>query len=738
MPQRIPLYRGNYPPALAVPHFPAPWQAVIFRMWGIVPFSTLAKVLQMEEEKLIEEGKNLGLPFPVEVDKFWREKSYLSIIRNVWHLLTIPQILLLLEWKEEQLFRVLEEEDFFWSKLGRLKPDTGGACLYSPLTEEEKKRTKEIKVLLDSTFPEEEKRRKEKIFSFMEKYEEDLLSFPLSEGKSPYSFSFTIIHSYAASCGDVFLDIEKQDPVPDSLLRAYSAMGITGIWIHALLYLFYPIKGAEEFSLHWEKRLQNLKKVAKKCKEYGLELFLYFNEPRSMPMAFYEKKPHWGGWKLPTGDGMTMCINRSPEVLEYLEKGMEFLFGNVPDLGGIFAITMSENPTNCFYSNQKENCPYCKDVPGEKIIADILSAMERGMHKGKSSAKFLAYDWAWRLSKASTNNAPFKKKVLDLLPTRGMIASSVSEWGKMLHIGGVEVYLKDYSLSQVGPGEEAKAFWEHAGKRGMERCAKIQINNTWEVAAVPYIPVPDLIEEHLENLEKEGVKGLILSWTLGGCPGGNLPLLHRKKEEIAKALFSPPLAEKVCKVWKLFSEAFRNFPFHNGSVLYRSPVNYGPKNPLYLEKTSYTASMLGFPYDDLESWRGPYSQEIFLTQFKLLTEGWKKALDLLLEGEPFPGNAGEEKAFGELASLGETIYIHLRSTYLQAAFIVERDSLTPDRERMKELVKEEIALAKRMHFLASRDSRLGFEASNHYFYTLNDLREKIISCAFLLERLSSK
>ena len=54
---------------------------------------------------------------------------------------------------------------------------------------------------------------------------------------------------------------------------------------------------------------------------------------------------------------------------------------------------------------------------------------------------------------------------------------------------------------------------------------------------------------------------------------------------------------------------------------------------------------------------------------------------------------------------------------------------------MKKYVEEELALAVRMHFLASRDSRLGFEASNHYFYTLNDLKEKVISCAFLLERL---
>ena len=33
------------------------------------------------------------------------------------------------------------------------------------------------------------------------------------------------------------------------------------------------------------------------------------------------------------------------------------------------------------------------------------------------------------------------------------------------------------------------------------------------------------------------------------------------------------------------------------------------------------------------------------------------------------------------------------------------------------------------------DSRVGFESSNHYFYTLQDLREKMINLAFCEELL---
>ncbi|MBQ7206922.1 MAG: hypothetical protein IJS01_03895, partial [Lentisphaeria bacterium] len=55
----------------------------------------------------------------------------------------------------------------------------------------------------------------------------------------------------------------------------------------------------------------------------------------------------------------------------------------------------------------------------------------------------------------------------------------------------------------------------------------------------------------------------------------------------------------------------------------------------------------------------------------------------------------------------------------------------------RKCAEEEIVLAKRLHELVRCDSRIGFEASNHYFYSLNDLKEKIISCAEILRELES-
>jgi hypothetical protein len=54
-------------------------------------------------------------------------------------------------------------------------------------------------------------------------------------------------------------------------------------------------------------------------------------------------------------------------------------------------------------------------------------------------------------------------------------------------------------------------------------------------------------------------------------------------------------------------------------------------------------------------------------------------------------------------------------------------------EKLKQVLVDEMALARRLHEIQRRDSRIGFEATNHYYYVPLDLEEKVINCAWLLE-----
>ena len=88
----------------------------------------------------------------------------------------------------------------------------------------------------------------------------------------------------------------------------------------------------------------------------------------------------------------------------------------------------------------------------------------------------------------------------------------------------------------------------------------------------------------------------------------------------------------------------------------------------------------------------------------------------------------------EIENMARASYCHLRSCFLQIRFTRARDNGF-DKRIMAECAREELELALVLHQLCRRDSRIGFEASNHYLYTLNDLREKVLNCRYILKKL---
>ena len=718
---RLPAGKSTAPEVL--PHFPTVWQAVLWRNWGIIPVERLAAVLKSSVEKLRISAQQLGLDPQLEADLSWLKHGYLTIIRNNWHLLPYEQLLQLLDWDCERLYRSLMEEDFLWLKLGRNKPVCPVVYL-TTLSEQELSETQRISALLKQHFPAGIPRRKENAFAFLHELPEEKTVVCRED------FTFNFIAPYSASCGDIF---NEEDPLPDVLLERYAAMGIQGIWIHAVLYHFVPIPGAESYSGNWQERRRKLRALAEKCQRYGLKIYLYLNEPRSLDLPFFDLKPEWAGLELPELNTRTICTTRSSEPLEWLEHAVREVWKSVPSLGGAFCITMSENPTNCHYRAHSADCPYCKNEHPAQIIADVLKAMERGMHSVSPEAKLIASTWSWQPISRSVPDIPsdtaFAGEIMSRLPRTVHIAA-VSENSLELNIGGVKLRLGDYSISQVGPSGKSKALWKKAREYRLPVVAKVQLNNSWELAAVPYIPVPYLIFEHLQNLKKEGISGLMLSWTHGGYPGGNLELLRATPEELASERFSPENAEKVCKAWRQFSEAFRQFPFCK-DMLYAGPANRGPSNRFYPEASLLRATMLYFPVDDLKTWRGYYPENVFEHQFSLLLDGWKEGMETL---EKIVPQSPEEKIhFQELKQIAEASMCHFESVLRQIRFVLARER--QDTPAMQELLLGEIKTVKKLLSLVCQDSRLGFEASNHYFYSLNDLLEKIISCCSILQKL---
>ncbi|MBO5991222.1 MAG: hypothetical protein J6R00_06215, partial [Lentisphaeria bacterium] len=83
----------------------------------------------------------------------------------------------------------------------------------------------------------------------------------------------------------------------------------------------------------------------------------------------------------------------------------------------------------------------------------------------------------------------------------------------------------------------------------------------------------------------------------------------------------------------------------------------------------------------------------------------------------------------ELKNISLVCYCHFKTTLNQIDFIIRRRENLPCRD----IYLDEIELAVAERRAMVQDSRIGYEASNHYYFTCNDLAEKVINCTFLLE-----
>ena len=220
----------------------------------------------------------------------------------------------------------------------------------------------------------------------------------------------------------------------------------------------------------------------------------------------------------------------------------------------------------------------------------------------------------------------------------------------------------------------------------------------------------------MEQIKKEGVRHLLVSWTLGGYPCANIAAAAQSFYQ--KCDYSiEDLPSFACQTE--FSKAFREFPFHY-HVLYFGPQNAGPSNLLYPEPSGYKATMTCFAYDDLETWRQIYPEDVFESQFEKLCKGWEKGLSLLPENDS-----------SEVPIMAEATYCLFRSSLNQIRFIRARDK--GQNQVCTDLAKSELEIAKRMIDIMNKNASIGFEAANHYYFTKMQLAEKILNCQYIIE-----
>ena len=738
------LPEGDAPRALSAACFPDRLHEFVWRNWNVVEAARLAKVLGTSEGDVAAIAASMGLPPAAAIPSEIKTRGYISVLRRNWHLLPYSQLLELLEMTPERLDFCLREEDFLWIKLGSLKPKCK-PLRYSPPDDAARRREAEIRRVVENDLGGLLKLPVEPRFDFVRRLGSPMPGYAAPpETDGPVSLRF--VYSYLALFGDPLLNPEL-DPYPDGFLQRLSSVGVNGVWLHVVLRDLAP--GGEafpEFGENHARRLANLRVLVERARRYGVGVYLYINEPRSMPHSFFEGRPGLAGVK---ARGMTALCTSCPEVRKWMSDALAHVFREVPGLGGIYAITASENLTSCASLGQWKECARCRERSDADIIAEVVATLERGVHRGSPAAKVIVSDWGWKRHGDA-------RDIIARLP-KSVWLMSVSEWDLPIERGGVKSKVGEYSISAVGPGPRALRHWNAAAQAGIRCAAEIQFNNTCEIPVIPYLPVMDLVGEHLGNLASLKLSGMLVGWTMGGHPSPNFELARRLNRAAAPEVgavldamalerFGAAGAPHARKAWTLLSDAYRQYPFHI-QLVYTAPVTWGAANPMYPEKTGYKATMWGLPYDDLDGWRGPYPRDVFAAQFEKMADGWKLGVDELRKAVEKAPAGHRDEALADLR-YARAAGITFESVANQARFVVARDALAnasgamaeTDRRKLREEIRlrleSEISLAKEQYALVCEDSRIGFEPSCQYFYMPQDLLEKVVNCRWLQERFA--
>jgi hypothetical protein len=747
LPAQSALPAGPASLPVAADHFPSPAHAVIWRNWFLVPPARLAEVLGAGEDEIQDTAEAMGLPREPRIDPGWSRQGYITIVRRNWHLLPYEQLLPLIGMAAEEFAFALREDDFLFFKLGNTKP----ACAPVKLAARDaatRAAEAAIRATVVATAGAQWQGPEDPPFSFIKKLGETsgrpLPVLPADWRKAPPRY----IYSYFGSFGDPLADASL-DPYPDGLLEKLAAEGANGVWLHVVLRQLAP-GGAEfpEFGHGHEKRLEELRNIVARAARYGIQVYLYLNEPRAMPVSFFfGKRPGMAGVE---ENGYRALCSSDAEVRKWLGDAAAHVFREVPGLGGAFTISASENLTHCASHHGHSACPRCSLRDPDEIIAEANASIEEGVHRSAPDARFFAWDWGWR-------NHGQSPEIISRL-TKDTWLLSVSEWDAPFERGGVKGNVGEYSLSVPGPGPRALAQWKSAREAGLQVAAKVQLNTTWELASVPWLPVGDLVARHCEALVGQDVSGLMLSWSLGGHPSPNLRIAQRFFEpagdgavdreavllEVAAERYGAMAAPQVREAWQRFSAAFLEYPY-NGGTLYSGPQHMGPANLPHPAATGHRASMVCFPYDDLEAWRGPYPAEVFATQFELLAKLWNEGI-AKMEAAVETARTSQAPELGVLSEdlvLARAAGIHFGSVAAQTRFVLARDRWLADpsparKEDLQSCYERLAASARDLFPIACSESRIGFEASNHYFFTPHDLLETLIAVEWQLQQLAGK
>ena len=575
-------------------------------------------------------------------------------------------------------------------------------------------------------------------------------------------------------------NVDIFDICSDEELARIADDGFTGVWVCGKLSeLLQSTVFPELNDSSAADRVAGLQRLIERGRAYGIGVYLYFNDPVSLPIdhPFWVTHPDLKG---ATKWGTYALCTSTPEVQAFFRDALESVFSRLRGLAGVFLITACEALTHCWSKSPTVNggpppaCLRCRDREPADLVLELLRIWSEVRTRQPEPFRLMAWNWEWAYWYADpqieiTGRLPEGVELL-----LDMEIGATRKWGN-----DRDIYIGEYSLGYVGPSQRFVATWQAVAEKQIPIHAKIQINNTHELCSVPNLPVIRTLHSKFKALVEYDVAGFLGCWSIGCESTLNTAALRLFLtdparfmdesfflDELARQYFGLARTQAVLEAWAQFSEAFVDYPI-TVAMVYRGPHNDAPARPLSLRfegkplGQSFSPGVMG---DDLAPCLNPdgldrsvFSLDETIEGFARMNEHWTSGLTHFeaalgedsTEGEEITEALTEEQSRHRREELGvaRMLQIQLRSIlnvfrfYGEQRRAIDEAKLTPPCDiaptpELLAIMAEEIANVETALPLLEADRRLGFhEEYGGYKYNAAMVRGKIEAMRAELETL---
>jgi hypothetical protein len=546
----------------------------------------------------------------------------------------------------------------------------------------------------------------------------------------------------------------------DHVLLGLARHGFNGIWIRGSLRKLTKTKLFPSEDGYPDRALPAIQDLCRRAANYGIHVYLYFNEPMGVPDAdpFFETHPNARGSKVRHYQEVRCLCTSDPDVLDYLEEGMAYLCSHVPELAGSILISASEYPSHCWchvrpgavdglegYIREGLLCERCAGRDPRDIVVEVIGALHKGMKKVKPDGELIAWNWSWNLYEPDP-----QPELLSRLP-EDVIVMGDFERGMPTRALDMEYRNEEYSLKLIGPSKRFEGVLDRQRQNGMPTYAKLQMGTTHENGTVPYLPVLQSIGMKHRVLSELGVAGIMTCWNFGNmvCVATEAANAFswvpqdESVDDVLKRVAARHVGNEIAPVlvgaWQMmFDGLVEAFPGTN-PLTYYSPMTRGPAFPWTFDRVNeiFPPSWLTVPdarADDMKNWLSVFGPDGVKRCMARLDECWSEAISRMEEALVRARGSGKIALELEIG-VARMCVIQFRSTGGIIEFLTARDGYLDGTEetikmecldRLEAAVREERENATDALPLVDADPRLGFHAEGHtYLFNRELIEEKI-------------